>query len=61
MQRVKAKILRKAKVPIQKIPKATRLSMKTVERLQKRRGVKGRMDLDENQFSDEVKRLVSEV
>jgi len=37
MKRVKAKTLLKAKVPIQKIPKATRLSMKTVERLQKRR------------------------
>ena len=37
MKRVKAKILLKAKVQIQKIPKATRLSMKTVERLQKRR------------------------
>ena len=37
MKRIKAKTLLKAKVPIQKISKATRLSMKTVERLQKRR------------------------
>ena len=37
LKREKVKTLLKASVPIQKIPKQARVSLKTVERLQKRR------------------------